>query len=402
MQFFPYLTETFIYREVLALREHGLNIRTVANRYPAGQDLPPDVAHLKDSTVYIFPLTLTTLVQMIFAHCFWLFTRPRRYLEALRMLVTEDSRRPRIWLRNGMHFAGGTYLAWRLRKQGIGHAHAHFSTNAASLACFAAHFLDIPFSMTVHNELFIERLLLPAKLQRASFIACISDYSRRAVLRDYPDLPLEHKLKIIHCGITPPAFALEQRTSHAVPLILSASQLVERKGILYLVEACAILKGRGLSFRCRIAGDGSQRPVLEAAIQRLGLTQEVELTGRYVQSQMRELFAEADVFVLPCITTGSGEVDGIPVALMEAMAAGISVISTPVSGIPELIESGVNGLLVAEKDALTLADAMQRLLTDPALREALIPAAKARISNEFNSQRAARELAALFAESLSP
>jgi colanic acid/amylovoran biosynthesis glycosyltransferase len=390
LQIFPYLTETFIYREILALREAGVPILTVANRPPSPNDLLEEAASLMDNTVYIFPLNAQKLFWMSFAFFYFALRHPRRFAQALKILFSERSKNPRVWMRNFMHLAGGFYLAWRLRDEGISHLHAHFSTNAASLACFVACLLDLPFSMTVHNEIFAERLLLDAKLRRAKFIACISDYSRNALIQDYPQIEIPAKSQLVRCGVLPRELALSR---HAIPVILSAAQLVERKGTAYLIAACSILKQRGIVFHCIIAGDGEERPRLEAQAQNL---EEIRFVGAYQQGQIDALFAQADIFVLSCITSRNGDRDGIPVVLMEAMAAGLPVISTKVSGIPELIEADANGLLVEEKDAEALADAIERLLGDEGMYHRLRESAKETIATNFHLQTEAKALARLF------
>lgn len=370
----------------MALRDRGILVSTVANRPPQPEDLPEDVAYLMDDTLYIFPLNLKKLLVMFYAQIFFALLYPRRYWQAWQILLSENSSQGRIWLRNFMHFAGGTYLAWQLRHEGLSQVHAHFSTNAASLACFVAVLLNIDFSITIHNEIFVERLLLPAKLHHAKFIVFISDYSRRSILQEFPEI--EGKSHIVHCGILPQSIHIER---HSIPTILSAAQLVQRKGMDYLLKSCQILNQRGFHFHCIIAGDGEERPKLEAMA-----SENVVFLGRYQQKDLAEIFAKADIFVLACVTSENGDRDGIPVVLMEAMAAGLPVISSSVSGIPELISDDVDGLLLAEKDAEALADAIMRLFSDDVLYERLRAAAKAKIASEFSIETSSRELAVLF------
>ncbi len=398
MQFFPYLTETFVYREVLALREAGLTIMTVAIRPTEPAQRPPDAEGLAQTTRYIFPLNPRKLFLVGFAQLFFCLRNPLAYYKAVRVLLSEDSREAWIWSRNFKYFAAAGYLAWELRDEKVDHLHAPFTWYDASLACFVSIFLNIPFSMTVHNEIFIERLLLPAKLDRARFVACISEYSRQTLIKDYPEIPVRAKSSIVRCGINPAAFDGSKPVRHEPPCILSASQLVERKGTAYLIEACSILKRRDMRFHCLLAGDGDERPRLEAMVSKLGLSEEITFSGKYVQAEIGTIYGRADIFVLPCITSASGDRDGIPVVLMEAMAAGVAVISTNVSGIPELIQSEQDGLLVEEKDAEALADAIERLLSDEALTRRLRSAARKKIEAEFSSEISAQRLAALFTE----
>ncbi len=150
-------------------------------------------------------------------------------------------------------------------------------------------------------------------------------------------------------------------------MIFAVSRLVEKKGLFYLVSACHIAQRAGLYLSCRIVGDGPQRSLLEETIRELGLTDYVELPGPAAHEQVIEMYQHATIVALPCIIASDGDRDGIPNALMEALYMQLPVVSTPVSGIPELIEDDKNGLLVPPQDSSALASAIARLLDDPAL-----------------------------------
>ena len=163
-----------------------------------------------------------------------------------------------------------------------------------------------------------------------------------------------------------------------------------------LVQACKVLDERGYDFRCIIAGDGPQRALLEQQIAEYQLEDKVQLVGVVFQEQLFGYLNRADVFALPCVTTSDGEQDGIPVVLMEAMSMGIPTVSTYVSGIPELIQDGESGLLVREKDPVALADGLQRLLQDRELGARLGENARQKVVREFDIEKNARQLTALF------
>ena len=400
LQLFPNRTETFVYREILALRDAGFEVVTIANRVPNRDQLPDELRDFVSSTHYIVPFHIHTL---LIANLLILLTRFRGYMRSIRLLFDEPGLNPKIWLRNVMHFQGSVYMAYRIRHLGVDHLHAHFSNNATSLAIFMSILLDIPFSFTVHNNIFVDRLLLPAKMKDAKFMVCISQYSRDALLRKCNDNEtIASKTQIVHCGVDPTGFPIKQDYAIVgkIPTILSASQLVERKGMLYLIEACAILKSRGFSFRCMIAGDGEEREFLDSHVKELDLSSEVQFSGVYSQSELRRLFEKADLFVLPCIVASNGDRDGIPVVLMEAMGAGLPVISTRVSGIPELINHEHNGILVSEKDASALAESILRLLEDQKLRQHLGQHAHETIVQDFNLPKTIQTLIMLYEEHL--
>jgi colanic acid/amylovoran biosynthesis glycosyltransferase len=398
-QTFPALTQTFVYRETQALEEMGFEIVTNAIWKPDVSKLSQESRHLVDRSHYVFPLSWRKFFR---AHFFILRTRPRKYLGTLLFVLTRKGEQPKNRLRTFYHFLEAVYLAPELERRQVQHIHAHFAINAATLALVLSRLLDISFSFTAHNIFFIDRLLLKDKVWTARFVVAISEFSKQFLLRLVPGQDLGGKIHIVHCGLSPEDFAPVDRTPTAdVPLLLFVAQLAERKGAPYLVEACRLLAERGVAFRCVIIGDGAQRPLLEQLIDRYSLQGVVELAGAMPQERVKPYLQRADVFVLPCITASNGDMDGIPVSLMEAMAMEIPVVSTYVSGIPELIEDGQSGLLVEEKDEIGLADALQRLIQDEAVRVALGKNGRSKVVQEFNIHDNASQLTTLFTRYLS-
>jgi glycosyltransferase involved in cell wall biosynthesis len=399
-QSFPSLTTTFIYREVLALRNVGFNIVTFAIWKPNIDKLSAESKNLVNSSFYAFPVFWP---KFFAAHLYFFLTRPIKYSSTLFFILTRKGEALGIRRRTFFHFCEAIYLAIDAKRKGIRHIHAHFAVNAATVALVIARMLDISFSFTAHNTFFTDRPILKEKLRAAKFIIAISKYSQDFLLRFLPEKKLKDKFHIVHCGVSPDDFRPPtHKATNQRPLIFSIAQLVERKGFPVLLEACKILSERGHDFQCLIAGDGSQRPLLERLITEYQIQDKVQLIGVVFQEQLVDYLNKADVFVLPCLTTSDGDRDGIPVVLMEAMAMEIPTISTYVSGIPELIEDGQSGLLVKEKDALALADAVQRLLKDDELRQKLGKNGRQKISQEFNIYKNATQLTALFEGYLNP
>jgi len=397
-QSFPSLTTTFIYREVLALREIGFDIVTFAIWKPNISKLSEESKDLVDSTFYVFPISWSKL---LVAHLYFLFTRPLKYLGTFFFVLTRRGESIRNRRRTFFHFFEAIYLALDAKRTGIRHIHAHFTVNAATLALIIARILDISFSFTAHNNIFSDRLILKEKLKAAKFFFAISNYSRNFLLEFLPDEGLQERSHIVHCGVSPADFSPPaHRVGNQRPLIFSLAQLVDRKGLPVLVEACAILHERGYDFQCFIAGDGPQRSLMERLITEYQIQDKVQLVGIVFQEQLADYLDKTDMFVLPCITADDGDRDGIPVVLMEAMAMEIPTVSTYVSGIPELIEDGQTGLLVRERDAAALADAIQRLIEDGCLRQRLGKQGRQKIIHEFNIHKNAAQLATLFKEYL--
>ena len=394
LQLYPSLTMTFIYREVLALEKAGFSIATFSVWKPARDHLSNEARSLMDSTYYIFPLSW---LKFSLAHLYFLFTRPVKYLGTALFVLTRKGESWRNRLRTVYHFGEAVYLAKEIQKQGIQHVHAHFAINAASIALVVSRLLGISFSFTAHNIFFTDRILLKEKIREARFIAVISEFSRAFLLEMVPGEDWKQKTHVVHCGLSPAQFCPAQpRPAISVPLILCVAQLVERKGVPVLVEACQLLAKRGLAFQCVIAGDGPERVILEQLVDQFGLKDCVTLTGPIFQEQLKDYLNRTDIFALPCIKARNGDMDGIPVVLMEAMANEIATVSTVISGIPELIQDGDTGLLVQPNDAVALANALQRLLEDNELRVRLGQNGRQKILREFDVDQNAAQLAALF------
>lgn len=397
LQSFPLLTETFVYREVQGLRGKGLPVSAFAIWEPDRETLSQEARHLLEQSTYVFPISWSEFVK---AHLSSLGRHPRRYVRTLRSVLMPRGESWNNRRRTLFHFCEAVYLAEEMRKQQIKHIHAHFCINAATIALVASRLLDIPFSFTAHNLLFTDRILLRQKIRAASFVVAISDYTRHFLIDQVPDDGVEDKIQVIHCGISPDAFVpREPQSVSDVPTVLFVAQLCERKGAPFLIEACRILVERGVRFRCVIAGDGPQWSLVEHLVERHGLERRIELLGAVFQEDLGALLHQADTFVLPCITASNGDLDGVPVSLMEAMAVELAVVSTHVSGIPELIEHDVSGLLVPEKDALALAYALQRLLENKDLRSTLGQNARRKVMDQFNIDKSVSQLARLFRNS---
>lgn len=393
-QFYPHLTETFVYREVLGLRERGIDVRTYACWSPQRESLSAESVPLAGETTYVFPLDH---VRFAASHLKWLVRRPLRYLGTLGLVTLRSGDSPKNRGFALLHFAMAVHLATDMQRKGIRHVHAQFSINAATIALVLSRLLDVPFSFTAHNLLFTRHMILGEKIRRARFIVAISEYTRRFLLGMAPrGVDPSERIHVVHCGLPLRQFPVRASTpTNEHPRLLFVAQLQERKGTSVLVEACRRLVDRGHRFHCTVVGGGPLLGSVHRQVDDLGLKETVTLTGPLTQEDLPPLFEEADVFTIPCVTGADGDKDGIPVALMEAMAQGIPTVSTRVSGIPELVEDGVSGLLVAERDPDALADALERLLSDSDLRERLGQAGRAVIEREFDVERTTARLAEL-------
>lgn len=398
-QSFPSLTTMFMYREINALKEIGFNINTFATWKPDVNKLSAETKYLVDESYYVFPISKLKFLR---THLYFLITRPVKYISTLFFVLTRKGEKRANRYRTFLHFLEAIYLAVDVKKTGAKHIHAHFCINAATIALVISRLLGISFSFTVHNIFFTDRILLRDKLREAGFIISISNYSRDFLVDLYPQENIKNKFHVIHCGVSSDDFCpAKNRLSSAPPLLFSVSQLAERKGYPVLIEACKLLVEQGYVFKCIIAGNGPQEALLRQMIARYQLEDYVELPGIVFQEKLKTYLKATDIFILPCITAADGDKDGVPMVLMEAMAMQIPVISTYVSGIPELIDDEQSGLLVLEQDVVALANAIKRLLDDEGvLKQKLGQNGRQKIVDEFNIYKNAQQLAEIFVRHL--
>jgi glycosyltransferase involved in cell wall biosynthesis len=346
-------------------------------------------------THYFFPVQWLAFLWSIL---YFVVVHPILFFRAFATVMLRRGEKFKNRIRTLGHFGGGVYLAYQIKNENVKHIHAHFSVNAATIGLVIANLLELPFSFTVHNNIFTDQLILKRKLKEAKFIVSISEFSRDFLINFAPEQKtLKEKFQIVHCGIAPESF--QRQNGHLwtePPLVFSLSHMAERKGLPVLVEACRILRDRGCQFRCVIGGNGPQSELLHSMVEAYNLHDVVALPGVIYQQKLRDYLERAAMFVLPCVTASNGDVDGIPVVLMEAMAMGVPAISTTVSGIPELIDHEKTGLLVPEKDAEALANAIQRLLENRGYAIQLGIAGRETVNNEFNIHQTAEQLVGLF------
>jgi glycosyltransferase involved in cell wall biosynthesis len=258
------------------------------------------------------------------------------------------------------------------------------------MAFVAGRLLDRPYSVTAHaNDIYVKPVLLDLKLSRAHFVSTCTGYNLRHLEKEFH---LNGKLHCFYHGLELEAYQPQARISSEVPLITSVGQLKEKKGFSYLLQACKILRDQGYAFHCQIIGEGPLRFMLEGQIRDFSLETGVTLCGAIPHDNVIEELKRSTMFVLPCVTGSDGDRDGIPNALLEAMAMQLPVVSTAHSGIPEVLSDGVNGFLVPSADAKTLAEAMAKLLDQPALRREMGVRGRQFVSEKFDAVHNASRL----------
>jgi glycosyltransferase involved in cell wall biosynthesis len=300
----------------------------------------------------------------------------------------------------------GEIAADVMRQGDVGHLHGHFCHGVATITWLASRMTGIGYSFTAHaKDIYQSELnpgrLLERKLGGARFVATCT-CANAEVLRGRHPRPGE--VHTVYHGLDTDWFrpAAERPVADGgPPLILAVGRFVEKKGFDHLIEACARLRDAGVAFRCVIVGErGSAYESIRARVRERGLMAHVQLRSAVTQDELRAIYAGARVFALPCQVMEDGDRDGFPNVLAEAMAMGVPVVSTAISGIPEMIDGGIHGLLVEPRDVNALAQALRRVLKDDALHARLARDGRRRICERFDSRQTTKALRDLFVRQL--
>lgn len=389
---FPVLSETFVLNEILALEAMGMNVQIFSLAPTRDPRFHEGVCRLKADVHYVpGPSEARTLMRYARRQA---ARSPSRYRRQLLKVVA--SGRPALLWR----FLQASWVADRARRTGVKHLHAHFANRSATVAHQASRLLGIPFSFTAHAfDIYrdADHDVIARKMADARFTATVSDYNVQ-FLKSLAN-GRHARVELVRNGIDMSLFSPPAQAPDGPFRILTVARLVEKKGIPILVEACRILHQRGLDFRCDIVGKGALRATLDRMIREWGLTERVRLVGPLPQQEILRHYHGAHLVVLPCIVGQDGNRDGLPVSIVEALACGVPVISTPVTGIPEAVHDGVNGLIVPEGDTVKLADAIERLMRDPDLLASLRSAARPSVRDSFDQENTAARLYQLLRES---
>jgi len=394
---YPSPSHSFIRREIRALEAAGHQVLRLAMR--------PDRAALVDEADRAEAAqTLHVLAQGASKIGFSLasqgWKQPARMARALRLAlacgrngaggVPGTGGR----LRHLIYLAEAAFVARHAQAQGVAHLHAHFGTNAATVAMLASVLSGLPFSFTVHGpeEFDAPRALsLPEKLHHAAFAVAISSFGRSQLMRwsapgDWP------KLNVVHCGIEPARFSAPAPLPEGVGCMVAIGRFSEQKGMALLVEALAQAVGQTSALRLTLVGDGALRPQIEALIATHRLGPHIRLTGWLDEAGVRAELAAAHALVLPSFA------EGLPMVVMEAMAAARPVIATTIAGVPELVVPAETGWLVPAGDVSALAGAMVALAATPAVQlDAMGAAGRDRVLARHDITTEAAKLARLFA-----
>lgn len=382
---YPRYSETFIVNEILAHESSGLQIEIFSLR-------PSNDGHFQDSIARVRAFTNCLPSEGLKACDLWNAIQDASevfpdLLNALEVARGEDVR----------NVYQALLLAREVRQKDIHHLHAHFATDATSVARLAARFAGVGYTLTAHaKDIFHESIKfndMKQKLNDAAIVITISDSNLKYLQKTYC-LP-KTKIRRIYNGLDLKQFRYESPHERK-NRIVSVGRLVEKKGFTDLIHACEILAKRGCQFSCEIIGTGQLETELRSQIVSLGIEEAVKLIGPRPQSEIIKHVQSAAVFAAPCVIGADGNRDGLPTVLLEAMALGTPCVSTDVNGIPEVLHHEETGVMVPQHDPVSLADAFERLFDDSALRIKLANNARSLFETEFDIYKNASHLRSIF------
>jgi len=384
---YPRLSETFIVNEILLLEQMGQRLHIFAMRNPGETKVHESVARVRAKVTYFPDYFWRFFFSFIGANVRLWWNRPRLYWPAFRFAMRRSLlQRSSSTIKR---FAQAAYLVQRsLPGTEVAHFHAHFSHGPTTVAYFASWLTGMNYSFSAHaKDIYLqENDFLREKIRRAQFVVTCTEFNRAHLSRvggaDAPVYRVYHgnDLRLFKPECAKPS-------NESCPVILSVGRFVPKKGFPVLVQALHYLRQAGLHFRAYLIGGGPLKNELEKVVSSFGLRDCVTTLNQMSQTELLTYYRQADVFALACEVQNDGDRDGIPNVLVEAMAMGIPVVSTAISGIPELVENGVSGLLVPEKDAAALAKALKTLLLQPEAAQHLGAAGRAKVEKDFDAQR---------------
>jgi colanic acid/amylovoran biosynthesis glycosyltransferase len=384
----PDISHTFIYREVLAMMKHGGSFEIIGLLQGDRDIVHPEADALLKITTFI---TERTFLGYLCIYLKYLILMPRKFAGMLNYFKKHCHAGDDFFLKkeqgaNLLHPMRCLLLTDMLRARGITLIHAYGASFPATMALGNSVLLDIPFSIStfVDFEHDYEFKLLSEKVNAADFLIVVTQYCKERIVA-LTSPTIRDKIVVIHSSVD------GSYGDNVVPepkgklvRLISVARFVEKKGIEYLIRACAELKDRELAFECIVIGDGPEKDKFQNMIVAYQLHDYLRLVAPMQNDLIKTLYGRDTIAVMPCVNASDGERDGIPNVLLEAMLCGSPAVATNISGIPELIIDGENGLLVPEKDVAALANALERLIVSECLRENLSKNGRQTVQRDFN------------------
>ncbi len=392
VKMFPRLSETFVLNEVLELERRGVELTIFSLKKPDEGRFHPQLSRLRAPVVYLEDVASKKGLAALAGS--WPAIRPHRdqaWTTLDRAFSQPDGQALELLL-------AAAVVAGTAADHGLQHLHAHFASWPATVAYFASRLSGLGFSFTAHaKDIYLNTVdgaFLREKLAAARFVVTVCEFNRRHLLSRFSGLSRE-AIRVVHNGIDLDLFAFEAKRREK-DLILSIGRLVPKKGFDVLLGACAILRSRRVPFRCAIVGEGPERASLENRLRELGLADSVKLLGAKTQAEVLTGLKQAAVLALACVEDADGNRDALPTVLLEAMGTGCPVVSTALTGIPEIVDSRRDGLLVPPGNPAALAEALTTVLSSPALAAELARRGRHKAEERFDLRKSAESLEDFF------
>ena len=379
----PSLSATFVYNEILKLEKNGVEVIPISVHYPNTVAEQPFLNDLKLKTYYLYNHSLFHSIKVnlyLGVKCM------KQYLGALYQMVGDIIKCDKLSyaIKIPYQFMMGAVVADILTKEGCELLHVHFAHVPTQIAMYAAKISDTPYTFTSHaNDLFERGNLIQKKVNRSFCSITISEYNKQYLVSKGVE---SNKIRIVRCGVDSKGIMSKPIKKDRGKLVVGTlARIVEKKGIDTLLESTKILYEKSMPIELKVAGDG---PLLEAfkkkydSLIRQGI---ICFEGALRNDFVFDWLEELDLFVLACKKDKYGDQDGIPVVLMEAMAKGIPVLSTEISGIPELVVNDVTGFMVPPNNSISLADKIEQLANDISKLERVRKPAIRHIQKEFDA-----------------
>lgn len=389
---FPQISTTFLQREVRAIRSLGINPTLVANRPPGKGEYHPTDRDLLNQTFYLSSVSPLLYFR---AHFKRFFISPGCYLKGvINIFLLMDKKNPRIFFKNIIRFAGAVVLAEYLENKKIFHVHVHFAFGAAGVAIFLKLLSKVTYSISIHgSDVLLPQPLTEEKLKQAEFVISNCRFHIQNLIDRYPTLASQ-RFYPIYLGVDISSDSWATATAPS-PLegklrILNVAMLRPVKGHEILLQACAELQKKGVSFECRIIGEGSEREKLEAMIEQLNLSRSVRLLGACYEPEVLRQLKWAHLVVL------SSYSEGTPMAIIEAMMKGRAVVAPRITAIPEMVIEGESGLLFDKADPDDLARKLANIAEQPKLIYKMGNEGRKRAATLFDLRMNARKIVGLF------
>ena len=379
LKMFPRYSETFVQNEVLELERRGVPLVVYSLKPAAAGPRHAMLSRLRAPVVTLPESGWRGLPAVAAAHARLFRRAPGPWLRTAGYVLSRHS-----WAALKRFLQCGP-LVLDAERRGLTHLHAHFASSATRVAMLAARLSGLTYSFTAHaKDIYLldqDVDLLRDKILEARFVVTVSEHNRAHLARLCGD-HAGARVQRLYNGVDLAAFG--DAPVGDPGRILCVARLVEKKGIADLIDACARLRARGIRFSCRIIGDGPLRAPMAQRIRDLDLGEQVCLVGALPHERVTEELAGSGLLALPCVVARDGNRDGLPTVILEAMASARPVISTRVTGIPEMVEDGVTGFVTEPGDPESLAGAIARLIEDPPLARRMGEAGRRRAEERFS------------------